>query len=496
MKNNRRNFLKTSSLGILSLAIPFPLLGSNNKKILFNNVTNYSQAKEIAKKAKKYFYKKEYLKAEGFYRKCVELVPTDVRFYDNLKAVYGAQGKYTESINLFTSGLSQNPNNLVFHDRTARSLMQLELGNKKEALLYKNGNTESLLKEARKIYKQALKISPEKKYLSIGLEKVKRKLKEQDQQIDHRANKDYKKNKKKRGLEHKKRFNKYSIQELENQLEKLNSKKRTDLFIGSDVENRNTACLKEKILILTLLERKYRKQGDFSSAINTSLNWHNLAPLDSQAIKKLQRLYLKTSDYQGLITFKRSRVNKTPNVWSYLGLIKAIQIGHRKGLNVSLEEITSICNDLLSAKWRVTGSLKVTILDIKAKNFLKLNKKNKAKQVYERILKNQDIKSVGVLNGVINGYAISLLKKNEYKASENVLKFSLDRDNKITIDQIPNFISNKVEVINTSKKQDLLPLYYTLFRVYNKQNFDDKKRSVLNQILAIDSQNKFALKRS
>ena len=172
MKNNRRNFLKTSSLGILSLAIPMPLFSSNNK-LFSNNLGSYNEAKEIAKKAKKYFYKKEYLKAEGFYKKCIELAPSDIRYYDNLKAVYGAQGKYIDSLNLFKTALANNSQNLAFHDRTARSLMQLELGNKKMADLYKNGNNQSLLKEARKIYKEALKVKLKNKTNKLTIELIK-----------------------------------------------------------------------------------------------------------------------------------------------------------------------------------------------------------------------------------------------------------------------------------------------------------------------------------
>ena len=218
--------------------------------------------------------------------------------------------------------------------------------------------------------------------------------------------------------------------------------------------------------------------------------------MDSQAIRILNRLYLKTSNYQGLIDFKRVQISNTPNVWSYLGLIKAIQTSHKNGLDVSLEEITVICDDLLSSKWRVTGALKLSILDIKAKNFLKLNKKNRAKKIYEKILKNENIKSVGILNRSINGYAISLLKLNELNVSENILKFALDSDNQITTDQIPDFVANKMEVINKSKKQDLLPMYYTLYRVYKKQGLIEKQNATLNQILVIDSKNNFALKRN
>ncbi len=496
MKNSRRNFLKLTSLSLLAVAVPYPTYALERFSFKPSQLSNYGEAKELAKKAKKYFYKKEYFKAEGLYKKCIELVPANISFYDNLKAVYGAQGRYIDSLELFKSALTSNSQNLVFHDRTARCLMQLEIGNKKMANAYKNGSSKSLLKEARNIYKNALEISPEKEYLSIGLTKVKRKLREQNQGLDYRLDKTYKIEKKKNLVKHKKRFHKYSIQELENQLIKLDSKKRTELFLANDLKNREVTSLREKILILTLLEKKYRKSGDLSSAINKALLWHNIAPRDSQAIKKLKRLYLKSKNYQGLIDFRRIQIKNTPNIWSYLGLIKAIEIGHKKGLNVYLEEVTNICDDLLSDKWRVIGALKISILDNKAKNFLKQNKKQKAKIVYEYILQNENLKSTELLNRVINGYAVTLLRKNELELSEAILKSIIYPGSTIDTDQIPLFISNKIQVANKAQKKQLFPLYYSLYRVYKKQDLKAKQQGVLNDILAIDIENKFVKKRS
>ncbi|WP_405567955.1 tetratricopeptide repeat protein [Polaribacter sp. Asnod6-C07] len=495
MKNNRRNFLKLTSLSILATTIPAPFFALNTP-LKTNNYSNFIEARELAKKAKQYFFKKEYLKSESFYRKCIELVPTRLSYYDNLKAVYGAQGKYIDSLELFKKGIAFNPQNLAFHDRMARSLMQLEIGNKKMAVQYKNGSTKSLLIEAKKIYKDALEISPNQKYLTVGLQKVQKKLREQNQGVDYRLDKTYKAKKKKNIVKHKKRFNQYSIQELENQLLKLDAKKRNKLFLTKDIENRQVTSLREKILILTLLEKKYRKSGDVSSAMNTALVWYTLAPRDSQVVKKLIRLYLKSKNYQGLIDFRRRQVQNNPNVWSYLGLIKAIQIGHKKGLNVSLAEVTSICNDLLSKKWRVTGSLRITILDNKAKSLLKQKKQNKAKLIYEEILKNETLKSIGLLNRIINGYAISLLKKNELTSSETILKSILEHDQDTSSDLIPDFIANKIYLAKKSSKKQLIPLHYTLYRVYKQQGLPDKQKLVLNQLLAIDSENKFAKKRS
>jgi tetratricopeptide (TPR) repeat protein len=494
--NSRRKFLKLTSLSLLATVVPYSIFATEHLPLKTTPFSNFNNAKELAKKAKQYFYKREYLKAEGFYRKCIELVPTDVRYYDNLKAVYGAQGKYIESLELFKTGLASNSQNLVFHDRTARCLMQLEIGNKKLALEYKNGGTKSLLKEAKIIYKEALEVSPEKKYLTVGLQKVKKKLREQNQGVDYRLDKVYKAEKKKNVVSHKKRFNQYSIEELENQLLKLDAKNRAELFLSKDIKNREITALREKILVLTLLEKKYRKSGDLSSAINSALTWHNLAPRDSQAIKKLKRMYLKSNNYQGLIDFRRAQIKSTPNIWSYLGLIKAIEIGHRKGLNVSLEETTDICDDLLSDKWRAVGALRISILDNKAKSLLKQGKKQKAKLVYEEILKNENIKSSGLLNRVVNGYAITLLRKNELETSEAILKSILDEDQDVNSDLIPDFVSNKFSLAKKSSKKQLIPLHYSLYRIYKKQGLNAKQQGVLNDLRVIDSENKFAKKRS
>lgn len=496
MKNSRRNFLQITSLGFLATILPIPVLASGKRFSTPNSILNFNDAKLLAQKAKQYFYKKEYLKAEGFYKKCIELVPTNIAYYDNLKAVYGAQGKYIASLELFKTGLTVNPENIAFYDRTARCLMQLELGNKKMATTYKNGSTKSLLKDARKLYKDAIEIDPSAQYLKVGLKKVKRKSNEQNNGIDYRLNKNYKGEKKKNIRKHKMRFNAYSIEELENQLVKLDSKKRTELFITKDIENRKVTCLREKALILSLLEKKYRNSGDISSAVQTALIWHNLAPKDSEAVKKLLRLYKKSNDYEGLINFRRKQTENDPRIWSYLGLIKAIQLGHRKGLNVSLEETTVICDDLLSSKWRVIGALKITILDVKAKSLLKQNKKNKAKQVYEDVLQKEQINSTEILNRIINGYALVLLKKNELEIGEEILKAILYEEEGVNFEIIPEFIKNKIVLAEKSPKKQLIPLYCSLYRIYKKQGLAEEQQKVVNDILAINPEDKFAKKRS
>ena len=495
MKNSRRNFLQLTSLGLLATFMPFPLLADDNKKKYLSNFS-VNDAKLLAIKAKEYFYKKEYLKAEYFYKKCIELVPASIVYYDNLKAVYGAQGKYIDSIELFKTGLTSNPNNVAFYDRMARSLMQLELGNKKIAAVYKNGSAKSLLNDARKLYKNALKISPNTQFLEIGLKKVKRKLNDQKNGVDYRLDESYKKNKKKNIRKYKRRFHNYSIEELENQLIKLDAKKRTQLYIDKDIENRKVTCLREKVLILSLLEKKYRKNGNTSSALTTALTWHNLAPKDSEATKKILNLYKKSNDYQGLISFRRKQIENDPRIWSYIGLIKAVQLGHKNGLNVSLNEVTTICDDLLSKKWRVIGVLKITILDIKAKNLLKQNKKSEAKKVYEDILKNEQISSKEIFSRVVNGYAIVFLKNNEFEIAEEILRAILYNKEDVNFDIIPSFFKNKIGLVEKISEKHLIPAYCSLYRVYKKQGAIEKQQLVINQILVIDPKNKFAQKRT
>lgn len=512
MQKSRRKFLQLSSLALLSTSIPAPVYAINSFVSKKTSVDMFNDAKEIAKRAKLHFIKKEYAVAESLYKQCISLVPKDIRFYDNLKAVYGAQGKYIESLKLFKQALQINQKNVAFYDRTARCLLQLETGNKKLATQYKAGKSISLLHEAENFYTQAIQLDKDKKYLKIGLKKVRQKINEAN--LDYRVDKGYKKAKKKRKRVHKKRFHKYSIEALETQLYKLQTQRRKTLYTEKEIQNRDKNTLAEQALLLSLLVKRYKKNKEYDNAISCAFNWYELSPNDSEVIKKIERLFLKMKDFVGLIEFRRHQITKTPNLWSYFGLIKAIERGYKKRVVNSLDEIITICDELLTPKWRVSKSLRAIILEKKAQVFTKQKKFELATENYESILKNFELQSPQFLNRILNSYCIMLLKSKKSDVSKTILESIIYKE-QIDLEknkEIPEFVINNLSLAHKDENKLMLPLYYTLYRVYKKDNnhttystrsastFSNekshgKRRSILNEIIAIEPNNKFANKR-
>ncbi|MFY0602951.1 MAG: hypothetical protein JXQ93_03310 [Flavobacteriaceae bacterium] len=490
---NRRNFVRLSSLSILAGLLSFHEVKALSfiTQLPSSGDADFQTAKELAKKAKKHFHKNEFQAAENLLLQCIGLAPSDIRFYDNLKAVYGAQGKLIKSALLFKNGLQINSQNVAFYDRMARSLMQLEVGNSKLSNQYKvTSNSNSLLKDAKKLYKDAIQIAPDKKYLKIGLKKVKRKINEFDLQIDYRTNTDYKEKKKRRVSKHKKRYRTYTIEELKAQIEKLNTKKRNTLYIDSEFKNREINCVRELKLIFKIIVKKLKQENNYQEAISYAYKWYDIIPKDSEVIKSIERLNVKSQDFQGLIDFRRYQISKHPNLWAYIGLIKAIERGHRKGLNVSLSESVSICDDLLQ-DWKLVGNLKISVLELKAKALLRNGQKTLAEGIYYNIL-NGNLRSHQIINRIVNGYAFSLLKNDKIEESKVILEAILYKK----VDgSLPLIIKKHLNTAYKTPSKQLMPLRYTLYRVYKKQNRNGAKQTVLNEILAINPNDKFALKR-
>ena len=98
---SRKDFLRFSSLSFLAKLIPTQQVNALSFILSLNNSTSnedYNKAKALAKDAKIHFFKKEYTSAIDKYKQCIKLAPRAIRFYDGLENVFGAQGKFLESV--------------------------------------------------------------------------------------------------------------------------------------------------------------------------------------------------------------------------------------------------------------------------------------------------------------------------------------------------------------------------------------------------------------
>ena len=491
---DRRNFVRVTSWGLVAALLPIQQIKALGfiTKISAYDPNDYDHAIVLAKQAKIHFYKKEYTAAEDTLFKSIELAPSSIRFYDNLKAVYGAQGKYLDIIELFKNGLSINQSVISFYDRAARSLLQLEIGNQKLATLYKNSNESNfLLADAERLYEQAIEIDGSKEYLKIGLKKVQKKIWEKSENIDYRSDKNYKQVRKYRAQEHKNRYKNYSIEDLENQLNELSVKKRVTLYDEKEIANYTVTSNKEKLKIYTLLIEKLKSEERIEEALFYAKEMYQLNPRDSESIKKVVSLYQRSKDYRGLIHFRRQQVKNYSNLYSQLGLVKALEKGYEKGLPISLNECSEICDNLL-LNWTVKGNLKISIMDMKAKSYLKNNKPKEAIVTYTTIIENEEIKAPFLAQQVINGYAISLFQNNEVIEAENILRTIIYKEDD---ENYSKSIQRHLKTVSRLNNKELISSRYNLHKVYKKQGNNKKQKEILQEILSVEPKNKFAKKR-
>ncbi len=169
MKKNfsRRDFLKSSlqGLGTLTLlASPLNIFASKTPLQSNNAFTGDSDL--LYKKAKEYFYKKEYASAIEIYNQLISHFPGKIIYYDGYAKVLGAQQNMLGIAELYRSGLQQNKTNPHFKHRLSLSLRNLCIGNHKAELDFvsKYGENNLMLLSATLLL-EAIAVKPIKGYM-------------------------------------------------------------------------------------------------------------------------------------------------------------------------------------------------------------------------------------------------------------------------------------------------------------------------------------------
>jgi hypothetical protein len=497
MSIKRSEFLRLSAWGFVATLLPIHQVKALSFITELNtfNQNDHALAVNKAKLAKEAFFNKNYSNAETLYLECIALAPADIRFYDNLENVYGAQGKWLLTVELFKNALLANPNKIAFYDRAARSLMRLELGYKSLALQYRNDiNSVSLLQDAKQLYNQALQIAPDTKYLKIGKKKVKQKINTNAININYRTNIEVKEARKQRRKKHKRRYKQFSIEELISKLQNIDAKSRNLLYFDNELNTRNRNIIKEKKLINLLLSKKYKKNNQFLEAIEYANAVHTLDPKDTRSILLLKRLYKRTNDYSGLVNFQRIRNNNKDTLFSHLGLMSALNLKFKKEIQDYnlLSESINIGEDLIQ-NWGLLDSQKINVSDNLAEAYMLNGSYQNSKDLLKNVIETTSTTSSGGINTLIGNYARSHYKNGEYEKTKNILMIAI-KDNEAN--------SEELEYITelTSKKEDNsfnknLRLYYLLYRTYKKSGETDKMAIILQKLIQNNPEDKFALKR-
>lgn len=496
----RKDFLRLSSLGVLSALIPFQKIEALSYILKLpeskRNIGDFELAMEKAAQAKIAFYKKDYNTAETLYKECIKLAPAAIRFYDNLDNVLGAQGRFIESVYLYQNGLSINPSVIAFYDRTARALARVELGYKRAASLHRSEiNSASLLQDALSLYISALKISPGVKYLIQGRDFIQYKIDSLAVETDYRNSPEHKILKKNARREYFNRFKDADIPTLLMMFDIVTNRKRTPLYFKYQLDLRKKHLIKQQRFLLNLVIDKNIQKLEFSKAADYSVVAFDLDERNSTSISRVKSLFYRNKKFTEFISFQSRHANATGRFYSRLGLMEAYEISYLKGGGNKNDLIMAIGEgeDLLRNS-HLSPEQVIEVINKLCKIHLMLNNLDTAKMLCENIINILSIKSPAYVDRLFYLYGVIMLKFNEFDLCEKIIRLNLF--NEITMSQD---IFEKLINLNNRKSgtnlETRLSLYYLLHDLYLAKGEPSKAHDLLLEIKLIRPEDKFVLKR-
>ncbi len=499
MSLTRYDFLKLSVWGIVGTLLPIHQLKALSfiTDLKTYQKTNYSSASALAALAKEQFYQKNYTEAEDLYLDSISLAPADIRLYDGLQNVYGAQGFSLAIIELYKNGLIANPENVDFYDRAARSIMRLELGNKKVADEYRHQiDSESLLLDAKALYEEALSIAPEKTFLTVGLDKVNHKIDINATEIDYKTNAIEKEARMNRRRAHKARYLNFTKEELQERLQQIDEMERYPLYFQNEIDTRTKNIIREKKVILNLLAKKCRDEENHTESIDYANMIYEIDENDTVILNFLKKAYIKTNNFDSLIDLQRDHHTLKQTYHSHLGLMSALTLKFKKQTqnNVLVDESISLGENILQNWPLLTDHLLIRAVDKLAECYTLRGNYNIAKTTIENTIGDVTTLSEGCINNLLYRYAKIFYENVEYEQAKNILSLGL---NIIPVDEVNGFETIKELA---SKKRDQafnanLRLYYLLYEVYSSLGDSFQKNQILQKLLANNPQDRFALNR-
>lgn len=493
---SRKDFLKLSSWALIGALLPFQKISALNS-ILSNesngNIGDFKKAQDIAKEAKVLFYKKQYLKAEELYLQCINLAPNSILFYDNLDNVYGAKGDFLSSVELYRNGLIKNPDKVSFYDRSARSLMRLEVGSKKQASVYRNKiNSVSLLKDAELLYEKAISKDMSKKYLLIGLNKVKEKIRINAGFSDFKKDINFIKLKKENQSKYKSFFQNLTDEQLEELVNKTEIKKRIQLYSKDELLQQKKHIVNQKKKYYRIILNRNNK--DLSKALLYSKKIFDIDNSDPISLNHLKSALYRNKMFSEFIDYRKKFSDKRQTLYAYLGVMDSIEVAFIKNQvdYQMIDEAISIGEDLINS-WPLTESLEVDVVNKLSKLYIIKKDFITCKHLLKRTIDRMSITTPAVINKLTYSYASCFLKEGSLNDAKNILLTSLKKisEQDMIFPEITRITSIKIQETN----RDKIILLYLLYDVFIALNNVEEAKNVLNELYSFNSKDKFVLNR-
>lgn len=494
---SRKDFLRLTSLTLLSTLLPTQKINALSYILDLDKNTSQSdfeRAVELSKQARVQFYKKDYKQAEELYKQSITLAPRAIRFYDGLENVFGAQGRFLEALLLYKNGLTLNDKNVAFYDRTARALMRVEIGDKKLAKEYKASfKSSSMLQDAIALYNKALEIDSSKKYLLVGKKKIEEKIVLKATDIDFRKATDYKRAKKERARQLRADYAQLSVETLTTHFNTLDSKQRPELYHLKDklVRERNILYTKKKIC--SIVFDNYYRIKDYSNAEIWASRMFELDNSDQQALVRLKRSLFKQRKYKELIGVRLAYAKKRENVFSYLGVLEAIELAHKnKQANSSDFELAhEIGSDLLK-NWGLIEQVAIDVIVKYNKILIADNKFDLAYKIIDNALSRINTSSEERINTILHSYALLFKSQGYYDDAIKILQVGLKEE--IDTSNV-RFKYDLVQRVSTRKQDDSFemnkPLYCMLYNCYVSLGKTNSANNILDKFKTNNPEDSF-----
>jgi len=494
---SRKDFLRLTSLTFLSALLPAQKINALSYILDLDRNTSQSDfetAVELSKQAKVLFYKKEYKQAEDLYKQSITLAPRAIRFYDGLENVLGAQGRFLESLLLYKNGLSINSENVVFYDRTARALMRVGIGDKKLAKEYEaDFNSSSMLNDALALYDKALAIDASKKYLLVGKKKIEEKIALKATEIDFRKATDYKRAKRERAKQLHIEYSQLPIEKLIAYYNSFDTKKRIELYNVQDNLRRERNILGAKKKVCSVIFDAYYKVKDYSNAEIWANRMFELDNGDQQALVRIKKSLFKQGKYKELISFRLAYAKKRENVFSYLGVLEAIELAHlnKQAESSDYELAHDIGGDLLN-NWGLMEQMAIDVI-VKYNKILVIdNKFDRAFRITENALSIIKTSSEERINTILYSYALLFKSQGYYNEVVGILKTGLKEE----VDSSSvSFRYDLVEELSSRKSDNSFKvnrsLYCLLYNTYINLGEMELANNILDQFRANNPEDSF-----
>lgn len=482
----RKDFLKLASLSFAATLLPTEKINALTFILDLDTPgtdVDYISVSDLAREAKTHFYKKEYPIAEEKYRECIRLAPGDVRFYDGLDNVFGAQGRFLESLLLYKNGLTINSQNVAFYDRTARALMRVGIGDKKLAETYKRDfSSDSMLDDALNLYEQAISIDSTKRYLQVGKNKVAQKISLNAVHIDFRKAFEYKKTKRELAKQLHLEVYDLPLGVLIEQFYDHENKKRNELFNSREIQRRANYILQDKKKKASIIFDKYYKQRDYANAGDWAVRMFELDPAEQQAIVRLKKSFYKQGKYKEVIAYRREFAEHRENAFSYLGVLDAVEraAAHNQADSSDFNLAHEIGFDLLH-NWGLMEQVAIDVIDKYNRILIIDNRLEQAIDITERALQRFETRKGERINKILHSYALLFESQGRFSDVVAILRLALKEE--VSREGVGFNYDLVAELAGRKRENHFIvnyPIYCMLYGCYISLGRPDLAEEILN----------------